>query len=78
MKDKRERVIAALTVEASMLELHAEELSHRVSSALSLSEREKELMELASEEAERAETIRRQIHALRQPEAQYLPTRLAS
>src|SRR5712671_1711967 len=39
MKDKRDRVIAALTVEAAMLELHAEQLSHRVSAALSLSER---------------------------------------
>ncbi len=69
MKDKCDRVIAALTVEAAMLELHAEQLSHRVSSAMPLSEREKQLMQLASEESERAEAIRRQIHALRQSAA---------
>jgi hypothetical protein len=67
MKDKRDRVIAALTVEASMLELHAERLSHRVSSALLLSEQEKELIQLANEEAATAEAIRRQIQAIRQP-----------
>ena len=69
MKDKRDRVIAALTVEAAMLELHAEQLSHRVSSALPLSEGEEQLMQLASEEALRAQTIRRQIQALRQTAA---------
>jgi len=69
MKDKCDRVIAALTVEAAMLELHAEQLSHRVSSAIPLSERVKQLMQLASEESERAEAIRRQIHALRQSAA---------
>src|SRR6266404_2801039 len=68
MKDKRDRIIAALTVEANMLELHAEQLSHKVSTALSVSEREKELIQLASEEAARAETIRRQIQAMRQSE----------
>ena len=66
MKDKRDRIIAALTVEANMLELHAEQLSHKVSTALSVSEREKELIQLASEEVARAETIRRQIQAMRQ------------
>jgi hypothetical protein len=66
MKDKSDRVIAALTVEASMLELHAEQLSHRVSYALLLSEQEKELIQLANEEAARAETIRGQIQALHQ------------
>jgi hypothetical protein len=67
VKDKRDRVIAALTVEASMLELHAEQLSHRVSSALLLSEQEKELIQLANEEAATAEAIRHQIQAIRQP-----------
>ncbi len=69
MKDKRDREIATLTVEAAMLELHAEQLSHRVSSVLPLSEQQKQLMQLASEESERAEAIRRQIHALRKPAA---------
>jgi len=68
MKDKRDRIIAALKVEAAMLELHAEQLSHKVSNALSVSEREKELIQLASEEVARAETIRRQIQAMRQSE----------
>ncbi len=68
MKDKRDRIIAALKVEAAMLELHAEQLSHKVSTALSVSEREKELIQLASEEVARAETIRRQIQAMRQSE----------
>jgi hypothetical protein len=69
MKDKRDREIATLTVEAAMLELHAEQLSRRLSSALPLSKQEKQLMRLASEESERAEAIRRRIHALRQPAA---------
>ena len=69
MKDKRDREIATLTIEAAMLELHAGQLSHKVSSALPLSEQQKQLMQLASEELERAEAIRRRIHALRQPAA---------
>jgi hypothetical protein len=78
MKDKCDRLIAALTIESTMLELHAEQLSQRVSAAMWLSEQEKELIQLAGEEAAKAAAIRRQIQALRQSEAPYFPTKIAS
>ena len=60
MKEKLERVIAALEIEAAMIESHAQRLLEMVPS-LAGNEQRHEMLELAKEETERAEAIRRQI-----------------
>ena len=60
MKEKLERVIATLEVEAAMIESHAQRLLEMVPS-LAGNEQRHEMLELAQEETERAEAIRRQI-----------------
>ena len=60
MKEKLERVIATLEVEAAMIESHAQRLLEMVPS-LAGNEQRHEMLELAKEETERAEAIRRQI-----------------
>ncbi len=57
MKEKLERVIAALEVEAAMIESHAQRLLEVPS--LAGNEQRHEMLELAQEETERAEAIRR-------------------
>ena len=64
MKDKLERVIAALEVEAAMIESHAKRLSN-FAPHLADPEQHREIIGLAKEEADRAEAIRRQIRLLR-------------
>jgi adenylylsulfate kinase-like enzyme len=63
MKEKLERVITALEVEAEMIELHAQRLLEMVPS-LAGDEQRHELLQLANEEADRAEAIKRQIRLL--------------
>jgi hypothetical protein len=63
MKDKLERVIAALEVEAAMIESHAKRLSN-IAPHLADPEQHREIVALAQEEADRAEAIRRQIRLL--------------
>jgi uncharacterized protein YigA (DUF484 family) len=63
MKEKLERVIAALEVEAAMIGSHAQRLLEMVPS-LADNEQRHEMMELAQEETERAEAIKRQIRLL--------------
>ena len=63
MKEKLERVIAALEVEAAMIELHAQRLLEMVPS-LAGDEQRHEMLQLAKEETDRAEAIRRQIRLL--------------
>ena len=60
MKEKLERVIAALEVEAAMIESHAQRLLVMVPS-LAGDEQRREMLQLAKEETERAEAIKRQI-----------------
>ncbi len=64
MNEKLERVIAALEVEATMIESHANKLS-KIAPHLADPEQHREIMVLAKEEADRAEAIRRQIRLLR-------------
>jgi hypothetical protein len=64
MKGRLERVIAALEVEAIMMESHAKRLSDVVPH-LPDPEQQRELVKLAREEADRAEEIRRQVRLLR-------------
>lgn len=64
MKEELERVIAALEVEAAMIESHANRLFDMVPN-LTDSEQQREMTTLSKEEADRAETIRRQIRLLR-------------
>ena len=64
MKEKLERVIATLEVEAAMMESHAKKLSN-IAPHLADPEQHREMMALAREEADRAEAIRRQIRLLR-------------
>jgi len=63
MEEKLERVIAALEVEAAMIESHVQRLLEMVPS-LAGNEQRHEMLELAQEEAERAEAIKRQIRLL--------------
>ena len=63
MKEKLERVIATLEVEAAMIESHAQRLLEMVPS-LAGNEQRHEMLELAQEETERAEAIKRQIRLL--------------
>jgi hypothetical protein len=56
MKEKLERVIAALEVEAAMIESHAQRLLEMVPS-LAGNEQRHEMLELAKEETERAEAV---------------------
>ena len=63
MKEKLERVIATLEVEAAMIESHAERLLEMVPS-LAGDEQRHEMLQLAQEETERAEAIKRQIRLL--------------
>jgi hypothetical protein len=64
MHHKLARTIAALEVEAKMLEAHAEKLSI-MARQLPDPEHQREIMKLSHEEAENAEGIRRQIRQLR-------------
>ena len=63
MREKLELVITALEVEAEMIELHAQRLLEMVPS-LAGDEQRKEMLQLAEEETDRAEAIRRQIRLL--------------
>jgi hypothetical protein len=63
MREKLERVIAALEIEAAMIESHAQRLLEMVLS-LAGDEQRREMLELAAEETERAEAIKRQIRLL--------------
>ena len=63
MKEKLERVIAALEVEAAMIESHAQRLLEMVPS-LAGDEQRHEMRQLAKEETDRAEAIKRQIRLL--------------
>ncbi len=63
MKEKLERVIAALEVEAAMMESHAQRLLEMVPS-LASDEQRHEMLRLAKEETDRAEAIKRQIRLL--------------
>ena len=63
MKEKLERVIAALQVDAAMIELHAQRLLEMVPS-LAGDEQRHEMLQLAKEETDRAEAIKRQIRLL--------------
>ena len=63
MKEKLKRVISALEVEAAMIELHAQRLLEMVPS-LAGDEQRHEMLQLAKEETDRAETIRREIRVL--------------
>ena len=63
MKEKLERVIATLEVEAAMIESHAQRLLEMVPS-LAVDEQQHEMLQLAQEETERAEAIKRQIRLL--------------
>jgi hypothetical protein len=60
MKEKLERVIAALQVEAAMIELHAQRLLEMVPS-LAGDQQRHEMLQLAKEETDRAEAIKRQM-----------------
>ena len=63
MKEKLERVIAALEVEAAMIESHAQRLLAMVPS-LAGDEQRQEMLQLAKEETDRAAAIKRQIRLL--------------
>ena len=63
MNEKLERVIAALEVEAAMMESHAQRLLEMVPS-LAGDEQRHEMMWLAKEESDRADAIKRQIRLL--------------
>ena len=63
MKEKLERVIATLEVEAAMIESHAQRLLEMVP-FLAGDEQRHETLQLAQEETERAEAIKRQIRLL--------------
>jgi hypothetical protein len=63
MKEKLERVIAALEVEAAMMESHAQRLLEMVPSLAGDKQRH-EMLQLAKEETDRAEAIKRQIRLL--------------
>lgn len=63
MKEKVERVIAALEGEAAMMESHANRLFAMVTH-LRDADKQREMTALSKEEADRAETIRRQIRLL--------------
>ena len=63
MKEKLERVIAALEVEAAMMESHARRVLEMVPS-LAGDEQRHEMLQLAKEETDRAEAIKRQIRLL--------------
>jgi hypothetical protein len=58
MKERMERVIAALEVEIGMIESHAERLLEMVSALAGEQQRHKLLL-LAKEEKERAEAIKK-------------------
>jgi hypothetical protein len=63
MKEKLRRVIAVLEVEAAMIESHAQRLLEMVPS-LAGDEQRHEMLQLAKEETDTAEAIRRQIRLL--------------
>ncbi len=63
MKEKLKRVIAALEVEAAMIESHAQRLLEMVPS-LAGDEQRHEVLQLAKEETDTAEAIKRQIRLL--------------
>ena len=63
MKEKLERVIAALEVEAAMMESHAQRVLEMVPSVAG-GEQRHEMLQLAKEETDRAEAIKRQIRLL--------------
>ncbi len=63
MKEKLKRVIAALEVEAAMIESHAQRLLEMVPS-LAGAEQRHEVLQLAKEESDTAEVIKRQIRLL--------------
>jgi hypothetical protein len=63
MKERIEREIAALEVEAAMIESHAQRLLEMVLSLAGDEQRHK-MVQLATEETERAEAIKRQIRLL--------------
>jgi cell division protein FtsB len=63
MKEKLKRVIAVLEVEAAMIESHAQRLLEMVPS-LAGDEQRHEMLQLAKEETDTAEAIRRQIRLL--------------
>ena len=63
MKERIEREIAALEVEAAMIESHAQRLLEMAPSLAGDEQRHK-MVQLAKEETERAEAIKRQIRLL--------------
>ena len=63
MKEKLKRVVAALEVEAAMIESHAQRLLEMVPS-LAGDEQRHEILQLAKEETDTAEAIKRQIRLL--------------
>ena len=63
MKEKLKRVIAALEVEVAMIESHAQRLLEMVPS-LAGDEQRHEVLQLAKEETDTAEAIKRQIRLL--------------
>jgi hypothetical protein len=65
MIDRQQRVIAALEVEASMTEAHARSLRQTASSTVD-AKKQKVMLGLAQEEADKAAEIRRHIHDLRE------------
>jgi hypothetical protein len=64
MKNRAERTIATLEVEAAMAEMHANRLA-QMAPQLTNPERKRELIRLSKEERERAQVLRRQITLLR-------------
>jgi hypothetical protein len=64
MQRKLDHPIAALEVEAKMLEAHAEKLSI-MARQLADPEPQREIIKLSHAETEKAEGIRRQIHLLK-------------
>jgi hypothetical protein len=65
MIDRQQRVIAALEVEASMTETHARSLRQTASSLVD-AKKQKAMLGLAQEEADKAASIRRHIHDLQE------------
>jgi hypothetical protein len=63
MKEELERVIAALEVEAVTIESHAQRLLEMMPS-LAGDEQRHEMLQLANDETDRAEAIKRQIRLL--------------
>ena len=64
MLDKVQRIVAALEVEAGMMESHAKELGLAAFRVADAKQRE-QLLQLSSDEAKSAEEIRKQVRVLR-------------